>query len=113
MRHRRGRRGCLGWGMPRSEALARSDRPTRGGDATRRRGAHMPKAILAEQPGGPEVLRLWDVERPAPGPGELLIKVTGIGINFIDTYQRSGVYTVPFPFTPGGEAAGQIGRAHV
>jgi NADPH:quinone reductase len=68
----------------------------------------MPKAILAEHPGGPEVLRLRDVERPAPGPGELLIAVSGIGVNFIDTYQRGGVYSVPFPFTPGGEAAGRI-----
>lgn len=68
----------------------------------------MPKAILADHSGGPEVLRLRDVERPVPASGELLIQVTGIGVNFIDTYRRSGVYPVPFPFTPGEEAAGRI-----
>ncbi|WP_150307595.1 quinone oxidoreductase family protein [Planctomonas psychrotolerans] len=68
----------------------------------------MPNAIVADRAGGPGVLKFRSVERPAPGPGELLVEVSGIGVNFIDTYQRSGVYPVPFPFTPGGEAAGRV-----
>ena len=68
----------------------------------------MPQAIVASEAGGPAVLQLKNVDRPVPGPGELLIEVSGAGVNFIDTYQRSGVYDVPFPFTPGGEAAGRV-----
>jgi NADPH2:quinone reductase len=48
------------------------------------------------------------VEPPAPGPGQLLIKVAAAGVNFIETYQRRGTYKVDYPFTPGAEAAGTI-----
>lgn len=65
-------------------------------------------AILAHAPGGPEVLKLEQVPVPTPGPGELLISVAAVGVNFIETYQRSGIYNVPFPFTPGAEAAGTV-----
>ena len=65
-------------------------------------------AIVARQSGGPEVLQLAEVDRPVPGPGQLLVKVAASGVNFIDTYQRSGVYKVPFPFTPGSEMAGTV-----
>lgn len=65
-------------------------------------------AIVARQPGGPEVLESAEVERPAPGPGQLLVKVAATGVNFIETYQRGGMYKVPFPFTPGTEAAGTV-----
>lgn len=68
----------------------------------------MTHAILARQPGGPEVLELAEVERPVPGPGQVLVKVAAAGVNFIDTYQRSGTYKVAFPFTPGSEAAGTV-----
>lgn len=68
----------------------------------------MTHAILARQAGGPEVLTYSDVERPVPGPGQLLVKVGAAGVNFIDTYKRSGIYKVPFPFTPGSEAAGTV-----
>lgn len=68
----------------------------------------MTHAIVARQAGGPEVLTYEDVERPVPGPGQLLVKVGAAGVNFIDTYKRSGTYKVPFPFTPGSEAAGTI-----
>ena len=64
--------------------------------------------ILARQAGGPEVLELTETERPVPGPEQLLVKVTAAGVNFIDTYQRSGAYKVQYPFTPGAEAAGVV-----
>jgi NADPH2:quinone reductase len=68
----------------------------------------MTHAIVARQAGGPEVLIYEDIERPVPGPGQLLVKVGAAGVNFIDTYKRSGTYKVPFPFTPGSEAAGTV-----
>ena len=68
----------------------------------------MVKAIVIRQTGGPEVLRLEDVEIGAPGPGEVRIRQTAIGVNFIDTYYRSGLYPAPggLPFIAGAEAAG-------
>jgi len=68
----------------------------------------MTHAIVAGQAGGPEVLSYVPVERPVPGPGQLLIQVAAAGVNFIDTYKRSGVYKVQYPFTPGSEAAGTV-----
>jgi NADPH2:quinone reductase len=65
-------------------------------------------AIVARQPGGPDVLEPAEVDRPSPGPGQLLVKVAATGVNFIETYQRGGMYKVPFPFTPGAEAAGTV-----
>lgn len=65
-------------------------------------------AIVASAPGGPEVLALAHVPVPVPGAGELLIKVAAVGVNFIESYQRQGIYPVPFPFTPGAEAAGTV-----
>ncbi|BCT75814.1 quinone oxidoreductase [Sinomonas cyclohexanicum] len=68
----------------------------------------MTHAIVATAPGGPEVLTPADVEMPVPGPGQLLVRVAATGVNFIETYQRQGLYKVPFPFTPGAEAAGVV-----
>jgi NADPH2:quinone reductase len=68
----------------------------------------MMKAIVATEPGGPEVLVPQEVERPQPGPGQLLVKIAATGVNFIETYQRQGIYNVPFPFTPGDEASGTV-----
>lgn len=68
----------------------------------------MMRAIVAQHPGGPEVLDLASVRAPVPGPGELLVETVAAGVNFIDTYQRSGLYPVPFPFTPGAEACGRV-----
>lgn len=68
----------------------------------------MTHAIVAQQPGGPEVLHYAEVEPPVPGPGQLLVKVAAAGVNFIDTYQRSGAYKVAYPFTPGSEMAGTV-----
>ncbi|WP_017573295.1 quinone oxidoreductase family protein [Nocardiopsis halotolerans] len=66
------------------------------------------RAIVIEENGGPEVLRLSERPDPEPGPGEVLVDVAARGVNFIDIYQRSGLYDVPFPFVPGMEAAGVI-----
>lgn len=65
-------------------------------------------AIVAQHAGGPEVLEVAERERPEAGPGQVVIRVGAAGVNFIDTYKRSGVYQVPFPFTPGSEAAGTV-----
>jgi NADPH2:quinone reductase len=66
------------------------------------------KAIRVHLPGGPEVLQLEHLPTPEPGAGEVLIKVEAVGVNFIDIYQRKGVYQVATPFTPGQEAAGTV-----
>lgn len=68
------------------------------------------KAVRVHQNGGPEALRYEDVEVPAPGAGEVLVRHTAIGLNFLDVYYRSGLYPAPngLPLTPGGEAAGVV-----
>lgn len=65
-------------------------------------------AIRVHETGGPEVLRYEAVERPAPGPGQALVRVEAAGVNFIDIYQRSGLYRLPRPFTLGQEGAGVV-----
>src|SRR3546814_1330372 len=70
--------------------------------------------FFVEKFGGPDVLTRQDVELPAPGPGEVRIRHQAIGLNFIDTYHRSGLYPMPLPSGIGSAAAGiEIGRAHV
>ncbi len=66
------------------------------------------KVILVEQPGGPEAMRLVDWPKPAPGPGEALVKIAAAGVNFIDIYHRTGLYKVEPPITLGMEAAGVV-----
>src|SRR5207247_9415073 len=66
------------------------------------------KAIRVHAPGGPDALRYEDIERPAPGPGQVLVKIEAAGVNFIDVYQRTGLYKVPLPVTLGQEAAGTV-----
>ncbi|WP_046471809.1 quinone oxidoreductase family protein [Allosalinactinospora lopnorensis] len=66
------------------------------------------RAIVIEEYGGPEVMRLTETAAPEPGPGQVSIDVEASGVNFIDIYQRSGAYPVPLPFTPGVEAAGTV-----
>ena len=66
------------------------------------------KAIRVNENGGPEVLSCEDIEQPSPGAGEVLVKVAAAGINYIDTYQRSGLYQIPLPSTLGLEAAGTV-----
>jgi NADPH2:quinone reductase len=66
------------------------------------------RAIRFETTGGPEVLQLVDVPTPEPGPGQILIRHKAIGINFIETYHRTGLYPIKLPAIPGGEAAGVV-----
>jgi NADPH2:quinone reductase len=66
------------------------------------------RAIVLAGPGGPEMLRLDDVPEPEPGPGELVVKVTAAGLNFIDTYHRTGLYPAELPAGLGTEAAGIV-----
>ena len=68
----------------------------------------MAKTIRFYKQGGPEVLVLEDVEVGAPGPGHALVRHEAIGVNYIDTYHRSGVYRVPLPSGLGSEAAGVV-----
>ena len=64
--------------------------------------------IIIKKFGGPEVLEWGEEDVPVPGPGEVLIRQTAVGLNFIDVYHREGLYPNPLPFTPGIEAAGVI-----
>lgn len=66
------------------------------------------KAIVVEEKGGPEKLVLQDVDRPIPGADEVLVNVAAAGLNYIDTYHRTGLYPLDFPMTPGVEGAGEI-----
>lgn len=66
------------------------------------------RAIRFETTGGPEVLKLVEIDTPAPGPGQVLLRHEAIGVNFIETYQRTGLYPVKLPAIPGGEAAGVV-----
>jgi len=66
------------------------------------------KAIQIHETGGPEVLRLEEVPDPQPGPKEAVVRLEAIGLNFIEVYQRTGLYRSPLPFTPGGEGAGRV-----
>ena len=66
------------------------------------------KAIRVKSPGGPEVLELTELPTPQPGAGQALVRVEAAGVNFIDIYQRSGVYQLPLPFTLGQEGAGVV-----
>src|ERR1700760_4779608 len=66
------------------------------------------KAIRFEKTGGPEVLDYVDVELPPPGAGQARVKHPVIGVNFIDTYHRSGLYKLPLPTGLGSEAAGVV-----
>lgn len=66
------------------------------------------KAIVMHETGGPEVLKLEERPGPRPGPGQVLLRMAATGVNFIEIYQRSGVYKVDLPFILGGEGAGTV-----
>jgi NADPH:quinone reductase len=66
------------------------------------------RAIQITESGGPEVLIPTELPDPTPGPGELLVEVAVAGVNYIDTYQRQGIYPMQLPFVPGMEGAGRV-----
>jgi NADPH:quinone reductase len=68
----------------------------------------MPYAIRIEQHGGPEVMKWEEIEVGDPGPGQVRVRNTAIGLNYIDTYHRSGLYPMPMPLIIGSEGAGVV-----
>lgn len=71
----------------------------------------MMNAVRVEEHGGPEVLKWTSLARPTPGQGELLVRVEAAGVNYIDTYHRTGLYPLETPFTLGLEGAGTVEEA--
>ena len=68
----------------------------------------MVQAIRFEKTGGPDVLIWQQISVDRPGPDQVRLKHTAVGLNYIDTYQRSGLYAVPLPSGLGGEGCGVI-----
>ncbi len=68
----------------------------------------MTHAIMMRKTGGPEVLQWEEVQVGAPGPGQVKIRQTVVGLNFVDVYHRTGAYPMPLPFVPGMDAAGTV-----
>ena len=68
----------------------------------------MPRAIRIHETGGPEVMRLEEVEVGAPAAGDVQVRHTAIGLNFIDVYDRTGLYPQALPAGLGREAAGVV-----
>ncbi len=66
------------------------------------------KAIRFQATGGPEVLRLEEIDVGDPGPGEARVRHRAIGVNFVDTYHRTGLYPLPLPSGIGVEGAGVV-----
>lgn len=66
------------------------------------------RAIVVEHTGGPDVLGMQEVSTPEPGPGQAAVRVSYAGVNFVDTYHRTGLYPLDVPFTPGREGSGEV-----
>ncbi len=66
------------------------------------------RSAMVTRQGGPEVIEVLETDTPTAGAGELLVRVAAAGVNFIDIYQREGVYPMEFPFVPGSEGAGIV-----
>jgi NADPH:quinone reductase len=66
------------------------------------------RAILVSRTGGPEVLEPVEIDMPSPGVGQILVRVAAAGVNYIDTYHRTGLYPQTLPFVPGLEGAGHV-----
>src|SRR5215831_10821437 len=66
------------------------------------------KAVFVDQTGGPENLKYGDLSKPAPGPGQALVKIAASGVNFIDIYFRTGLYKADPPVLLGNEGAGTV-----
>ncbi|WP_432574183.1 quinone oxidoreductase family protein [Kineococcus sp. SYSU DK005] len=69
------------------------------------------RAVQITATGGPEVLTVADLPEPEPGPGQVLVAVEAAGVNYVDTYRRSGAYPLDLPAVLGGEGAGRVVRA--
>jgi NADPH2:quinone reductase len=67
-----------------------------------------PYAFILRRTGGPDVLEAEPIDVPAPGPGEVLVRHEAVGLNFIETYHRSGLYPLPLPSGLGNEGAGVV-----
>src|SRR5207248_9935311 len=98
---------------PLARPLLGHPRPTTGrqrgvGCAPRGRRHGMARAIRIEKTGGPEVMKLAEVQLQKPDKGQALVRVEAAGVNFIDIYQRSGLYKLDLPFTLGQEGAGVV-----
>ena len=68
----------------------------------------MSRAFVVREYGGPELLQLEELEVAAPGPGQIKIRNHAVGLNFVDVYQRTGLYPTPLPFVAGNEGAGEV-----
>lgn len=68
----------------------------------------MPKAMVVEQPGAPSVMKWQEVKLARPRNGQVTVRALAVGVNFIDIYQRTGLYPLKTPFTPGGEMCGVV-----
>ena len=66
------------------------------------------KAITIPRTGGPEVMEWTDVDEPVAGEGQVVVAVDAAGVNFIDTYHRTGLYPMELPIVPGLEGAGKV-----
>ena len=66
------------------------------------------KAVRVPEHGGPEVLVVEDVADPVPGAGQVLVRIRAVGVNFVDVYNRGGLYPSALPHTPGAEGAGEV-----
>jgi len=66
------------------------------------------QAIRVHEQGGPEVLRYEEVPTPSPGPDDVLVRLDASGVNYVDIYQRMGLYKMSLPYTPGSEGAGTV-----
>src|SRR4029079_2771940 len=77
-------------------------------DAVKPRESVMVAAVRVHKVGGPEVLTYENIDMPGPGPEEIRIKHRACGINYIDTYLRTGMYPTPLPFVAGNEGAGEV-----
>src|SRR5277367_248478 len=102
---------CVGW---KPDLFAATPAPGDSCSRLHRRRLDVPvtlsgmRAIEVAEHGGPEVLNYVDRPQPSPGPGEVLIKAEAIGVNFVDTYFRSGLYPHEVPFVLGAEVAGTV-----
>lgn len=66
------------------------------------------RAVQVKRAGGPEVLEVVELDDPVPGPGEVLVEVAAAGVNYIDTYQREGIYPMELPYVVGLEGTGRV-----